>query len=99
MTTPIDREAFRRILGAVLAARGIDPDGTGWVPIAEMAGIARDVREGFDRAGLAMTVGQLHEALELLKPELLDRSMIADSLRLAVSEMGKGLGLSVVRPS
>ena len=91
----IDPSRFSPALGDVLRAHGVDPHGDGPVPIESMDSISRDV-------GLSLAVKTLeerYECLNLLIPEVLDRSMTGEGRRIAMAALANGLGLSAGRPS
>jgi hypothetical protein len=62
-----------------------------------MASIARHVRLELERDGV--TADQLHDCLDWMIPEILDRSMTEESQRLAIAEPGRGFGFQISRPS
>lgn len=97
VSEPLDRQTLHEILTAVLKAHDIDPASTGPVPFEKMASIARHVRLELERTGV--TDDQLHDCLDWLIPEILDRSMTEASQRMAIAELGKGLGFNISRPS
>ena len=92
-----DREAFNNTLAAVLKAHGVDPAGTGPVPFEKMESIGRQLRLELERKGV--TREQMHERLDWLLPEILDKSMTAAGRNLAIEKLGKGLGFKIIWPS
>jgi len=97
MSEPLDRLAFKEILEAVLQAHDIDPAGAGSVPLEKMASIARHVRLELEPNGVAED--QLHDCLDWMIPEILDRSMTEDGQGMAIAELGKGFGFKISSPS
>ena len=97
MSEPLNRQIFNEILSAVLKAHDVDPAGAGPVPLEKMASIARHVRLELEKTGL--TSEQLHGCLDWLLPEILDRSMTEAGQKMAIAELGKGLGFAISWPS
>ena len=97
MAAKIDRPIFDAILASALTAHGIDPLGTRGIPFDKMVSIAAHVRKDLETLGVSPD--DFHQCVDWMLPEILDRSMTREGQQLAISELGKGLGLKIAFPS
>ena len=91
-----NREAFNNALVEILKAHGVDPAGAGPVPFEKMESIGRQLRLELEKKGV--TREQMHNILDWLLPEILDKSMTDAGENLAIENLGKGLGFKIIWP-
>ena len=97
MAKAIDRKSFETIIRQALTRNGFDPNDTGCVPFEKMAAIARDVRAALE--GLRPSQDDVHNCLDALVAEVMDKSMTEAGRKMAIESLGAGFGMKVSWPN
>ena len=97
MAKPMDRKSFETIIRQALAGNGVDPDSTGSVPFEKMTAIARDSRAALER--LHPSQDDVHNCLDALVAEVMDKSMTEAGRKLAIETLSSGFGMKVTWPN